>query len=151
MSKESFRSGRNKAPQVVLQQQKGGISALNERGGAADTGRNPLHVKQGAGPSNAGPSEANKRNARVEQKRSLVDILKENINDLVPEKIKKIGIAGLPSIYFSGSETTFLAERLGFSVVGKFSGSTMLPSRRNGFLLHRFALKLISLQGRQRR
>ena len=34
--------------------------------------------------------------------------------------------SGLPLIHFSGDETSFLAEKLGFAVVGKFSHS--IPS-----------------------
>ena len=44
-----------------------------------------------------------------------------------PDKIRKIGIlgesSGLPSIYFSGSDTSYLAEKLGHAIVGEFSHS----------------------------
>lgn len=47
-----------------------------------------------------------------------------------PKKIRKMGIvgesSGLPSIHFSGVETSYLAEKMGYAVVGKFSHS--IPS-----------------------
>ena len=47
-----------------------------------------------------------------------------------PDKIKKIGyvslVEGKPSIYFSGEDTQFLVERMGHTIIGKFSHS--IPS-----------------------
>lgn len=69
----------------------------------------------------------------VGQKQSLADMLKAGEKDPVmfePDKIKRIGVvgerSGLPAIYFSGSDNTYLAEKLGHAVVGKFSHS--IPS-----------------------
>lgn len=77
--------------------------------------------------------ESNRWAGGKNYRESLVDGGKLRANSPIsfePGKIKKLGVQGesngLPSIQFSGEETAYLAEQLGYAVVGKFSHS--IPS-----------------------
>ena len=99
------------------------------RAGLEQKERNERGVK----PALGSKPESSRLKGGKSFKSTLEDGYKARVNEHVsfePEKIKKIGIigesSGLPSIYFSGSDTSFLADKLGYAIVGKFSHS--IPS-----------------------
>ena len=76
--------------------------------------------------------EGNKGSGSMNYKESLADggFTRGNLSvSFEPEMIRKMGVAGessgLPSILFSGVESSFLAEKIGYTVVGKFSHSIL--------------------------
>lgn len=113
LNKEAFKNGKNKkVPPMVVQKGK-----ETQEGGEVQ-GEVPKVTRPPVAHQNVKAGDPRGKNGVMY--RQFADILKAGEKEPIffePEKIRRMGIveesSGLPSIYFSGSDTAFLAEKLG--------------------------------------